>query len=108
MVMILCEGMSAQEAVTTALNEYILKKESEEVGFNLESFCGNYIVRLAPLYEWENPQDAFPENEFVSVEMDGTWVWESDWDEGQSKVALYGVTPLDKVTPYWEVTRWTK
>lgn len=105
MLTVLCEGMSALEAVSTFIRKYIYDKLNEYGEYDdvVYDIGGEYIVRLAPLYEFENPERAIPDNEYVNIDNDGNCYWEYDWDEGQTKVLLYGITPLEEVTPLWEL-----
>ena len=55
---------------------------------------GEYIVRIAQRYKWENKFDIF--NEYVNFTPDCA-EWEFDWWEGQEEVHLLGYVKLEDV-----------
>lgn len=78
----------------------------------IEKWCekNGYETMLVTIilgYEWETPHF---ETHVLEWECDVGFIWDTDWDEGQHTVELYGFIPLRKIIvkdsfPYCTVWR---
>ena len=100
MILICNNEIHADEAVAWFVKNYVLMHTNRNLdGDYADIVVGDFIVKLAPLYrEDEKPIE---ENEYLEFDYNGDWCWLNDWDEGQKCVIVYGITPIDKVKPYW-------
>jgi len=56
----------------------------------------SFIVFLDYKHEWD--ESWYTSNELLTIDVEGTMTWESDWWEGEEWIRLRGFTPIDDMT----------
>lgn len=105
MILICKDGVTATDAVDEFVKKYVVDKANEEDGNkSIVSVSGEFIVRLAPLYTPD--EKPIFDNEYVDIDMDDVCHWQYGWDRGQQIVIISGITPIEEVKPFWDLTKW--
>ena len=55
----------------------------------------SFIVFLDYKHEWD--ESWYTSNELLTIDVEGTMTWESDWWEGEEWIRLRGFTPVDDI-----------
>ena len=105
MILICKDGVTATDAVDEFIKKYVVDKANEgDDDKSIVSVSGEFIVGLAPLYTPD--EKPIFDNEYVDIDMDDVCHWQYGWDRGQKIVIISGITPIEEVKPFWDLTKW--